>query len=103
MGLVHYFIGIQVHAHNYGLFLSQEKYTTNMLINTGMADCAPVFTPLPLQLDRVPGQTEPTYFRSLADFTNLKRVLHYLKGTYLYCVNLNANTDITLQSFNDSE
>lgn len=30
MGLVHYFLGILVHAHNYGLFLSQEKYTTNM-------------------------------------------------------------------------
>lgn len=35
-----------------------------------MADCAPMPTPLPLQLDKVPGQQEafpnPTYFRSLA-------------------------------------
>lgn len=35
-----------------------------------MADCAPVATPLPLQLDKLSGQSEsfsdPTYFRSLA-------------------------------------
>lgn len=35
-----------------------------------MLDCAPMPTPLPLQLDRVPNQdkpfSDPTYFRSLA-------------------------------------
>jgi len=70
MGQLHYFLGIQAHQHSEGLFLHQEKYAIDLLIAAGMADCAPMPTPLPLQLDKVPGQQEnfsdPTYFRSLA-------------------------------------
>lgn len=70
MGLVHYFLGIQVTHTSDGLFLCQEKYTTDLLATAGMSDCVPMPTPLPIQLDRVPGQdelfSEPSYFRSLA-------------------------------------
>ncbi|KAG7547402.1 GAG-pre-integrase domain [Arabidopsis suecica] len=70
MGKLHYFLGIQAHYHSGGLFLSQHKYTEDLLIVASMADCAPMPTPLPLQLNKVPAQDEtfsnPTYFRSLA-------------------------------------
>lgn len=76
---MHYFLGVQPHFHTNGLFLSQEKYATDLLITAGMADCAPMPTPLPLQFDKVFGQhelfPEPTYFRSLA------RKLQYLTLT----------------------
>lgn len=43
----------------------------DLLQIAGMLDCAPMPTPLPLQLDRVPNQDKlfpnPTYFKSLAD------------------------------------
>ncbi|XP_013594754.1 uncharacterized mitochondrial protein AtMg00810-like [Brassica napus] len=93
---VHYFLGLQVHAHEDGLFLSQEKYTTDLLINAGMDECAPVLTPLPLQLDRKEACSDGCE-------TNLKRVLRYLKGTHTFGINLSANTDITLQAFSDSD
>lgn len=70
MGSLSYFLGIQVKHTSTGLFLNQELYATDLLENAGMLDCAPMPTPLPLQLDRVPHQDEmfsdPTYFRSLA-------------------------------------
>ena len=70
MGSLSYFLGIQVKHTSTGLFLNQERYATDLLENAGMLDCAPMPTPLPLQLDRVPHQDEmfsdPTYFRSLA-------------------------------------
>ncbi|XP_019096533.1 PREDICTED: uncharacterized protein LOC109130896 [Camelina sativa] len=62
--------GLQAYFHRDGLFLCQEKYATDLLINAGMKDCSPMPTPLPLQLDKLQGQHElfsdPTCFRSLA-------------------------------------
>lgn len=70
MGRLHYFLGIQAQFHQNGLFLSQQKYSEDLLAVAAMADCAPVATPLPLQLDKQPHQSElfenPKYFRSLA-------------------------------------
>lgn len=70
MGPLSYFLGIQAKFTPTGLFLNQEKYAMDLLQIAGMSDCAPMPTPLPLQLDRVPHQNQifedPTYFRSLA-------------------------------------
>ena len=70
MSPLSYFLGIQVRYTPTGLFLNQEKHASELLQAAGMFDCAPMPTPLPLQLDRVPHQDEffsdPTYFRSLA-------------------------------------
>lgn len=137
LGQLQYFLGIQTHFHPTGLFLSQEKYATGLLITAGMADCAPMPTPLPLQVDKVSGHDElfpdATYFRSLADklqyltptrpdlqyavnfvyrkmhsptmadFSLLKRILRYLKGTLQMGINLDSNTDLTLRAYNDSD
>ena len=70
MGPLSYSLGIQAQFTPTGLFLNQAKYATDLLQAAGMLDCAPMPTPLPLQLDRVPHQDEafsnPTYFQSLA-------------------------------------
>lgn len=70
MGPLSYFLGIQAQLLPTGLFLNQQRYATYLLQAAGMLDCAPMPTPLPLQLDRVPNQDEyfsnPTYFYSLA-------------------------------------
>ncbi|XP_033143560.1 uncharacterized mitochondrial protein AtMg00810 [Brassica rapa] len=70
LGSVHYILGVQVHHHADGLFLNQEKYATDLLITAGMQDYAPMISPLPLKLDKVPGQdqlfSDSSYFRSLA-------------------------------------
>ncbi|KAG7599745.1 Reverse transcriptase RNA-dependent DNA polymerase [Arabidopsis suecica] len=94
MGPLHYFLGVQAYFHKDGLFLNKEKYAKDLLVNARMADCAPMPTPLPLQLDKVPGQNEifndPTYFRSLA-------------GTIQLGVNINADTDSALRAYIDSD
>lgn len=69
MGALHYFLGIQATFLPDGLFLNQAKYTEDLLYITGMTDCCAMPAPLPLQVDKVPGQSEPfpepTYFRNL--------------------------------------
>ncbi|CAL9243538.1 unnamed protein product [Arabidopsis halleri] len=71
MGPLKYFLGIQAQHSPEGLFLNQEKYALDLLQTAGMLDCAPMPTPLPVQLDRMPHQNEifqdPTYFRCLAE------------------------------------
>lgn len=49
IGLLHYFLGIQTHFHKDGLFMSQKKYTTDILVNASMAYYVPMPTTLPLQ------------------------------------------------------
>lgn len=67
---LHYFLGIRATFHEYGLFLCQQKYAEDLLAVLGMSECSLMPTPLPLQLEKVPGQDapffNPTYFRSLA-------------------------------------
>lgn len=70
LGLLHYFLRNQAHFYPEGLFLSQEKYATDLLITAGMANYALMPTHLPLQLNKFSGQdkafSDPTYYRSLA-------------------------------------
>lgn len=41
LGLLHHFLGIEVTRNSIGLFLSQTKYTKDLLSRTLMPDCKP--------------------------------------------------------------
>lgn len=111
MGPLHYFLGIQAHFHAGGLFLNQEKYTLDLLVNVGMSDCAHMPTPLPLQLDKLPGHQEPfsdpTYFRSLAgklQYLTLTRPDIQFAVNFIFvrrCILPLFQTSICLRGFSD--
>jgi hypothetical protein len=47
LGSLHYFLGIEVQRTDDGLRLSQNKYTTYLLLqHAGMVSCKPMSTPL---------------------------------------------------------
>lgn len=46
LGLLKYFLGIEVSRSKKGIFLSQRKYSLDLLSETGMSACSPVSTPL---------------------------------------------------------
>jgi hypothetical protein len=46
LGLMHYFLGIEVRQMNDGIFISQEKYATNLLHKWKMENCKPMSTPI---------------------------------------------------------
>lgn len=52
LGELHYFLGMQAQFHSDGLFVSQQKYAEDLLALTSMTDCAPMPTPLPLNIRR---------------------------------------------------
>jgi len=47
LGLLHYFLGLEISQHSDGLFVSQGKYAQETLEKFNMHGCNPVDTPLP--------------------------------------------------------
>lgn len=69
LGSLNYFLGISVVRSPAGLFLSQQKYATEILEPDNMMNCNPCRTPVePIhKLDSIsPPFVDPTFFRSLA-------------------------------------
>ena len=47
LGLLHYFLGLEIWQRSGGLFVSQGKYAREILEKFNMHGCKPVDTPLP--------------------------------------------------------
>jgi hypothetical protein len=45
LGLMHYFLGLEVWQKHGGIFLSQSKYAVDVLRRFGMLDCKSMTTP----------------------------------------------------------
>ena len=46
IGLMHYFLGLEVWKEPGHIFLGQKKYTVDILRRFGMEDCRPMSTPM---------------------------------------------------------
>jgi hypothetical protein len=46
LGELSFFLGLQIHQRNQGIFISQTKYIIEMLKRFGMEDCKLVTTPM---------------------------------------------------------
>jgi hypothetical protein len=44
LGELSFFLGLQIHQSNQGIFISQTKYIKEMIKRFGMEDCKPVIT-----------------------------------------------------------
>ncbi|GKA53504.1 ribonuclease H-like domain-containing protein [Tanacetum coccineum] len=69
LGLLNYFLGVSVTRNTFGMFLSQQKYATEVLERAGMLTCNPCRTPV--DTDSKLAATgdpvsDPTLYRRLA-------------------------------------
>ena len=46
LGLLHYFLGIEIDQREYGVFISQKKCAQNIISKFNMENCNHVMTPL---------------------------------------------------------
>nr|XP_028964595.1 uncharacterized protein LOC108174041 [Malus domestica] len=64
LGILKYFLGIEVARSKHGIFLSQNKYVIDLLTKTGMLACKPAYTSVEQNhrlgdhLDQVPANKE---------------------------------------------
>jgi hypothetical protein len=69
LGLMHYFLGLEVWQRIDEIFLSQGKYTVEILKKFGMAECKSMPTPMVMDLrkmsDTDSGEVDPHLYRQL--------------------------------------
>ena len=89
LGLMRYFLGIQVRQSKEGIFISQEKYLEDLLKKFRMSNCKPVSTPLSLndklQLNDGAEKVDATAYRKLVGSLNY---LTHTRPDIVYSVNL---------------
>lgn len=82
LGLVHYFLGLEVWQKENYIFLNQRKYTIGILTKFEMIDCTPLSTLMEtnrhkLKSDAIESEfTNPTYYKQIV------RSLMYLVNTH---------------------
>lgn len=71
LGLLRYFLGLEVWQKENYIFLNQGKYTTDILTRFGMIDCKPLSIPMETNLHKLKSEavdsepTNPTYYRQI--------------------------------------
>jgi hypothetical protein len=53
LGLMHYFLGLELWQRTYEIFLSQGKYTMEILKRFGMTECHSMPTPMVMDLKKM--------------------------------------------------
>ena len=72
LGLMHYFLHLDIWQRNDDIFLSQGKYTVDILRRFGMVDCKSINTPMDSNLRKLhetgSDLVDPTLYRWLIGF-----------------------------------
>ena len=79
LGLMHYFLGLEVWQRSDEIFLSQGKYTVDVLWRFGMMDCKSMATPMVSNLKKLHKTASSTY---PVDSTMYRQLI----GSLLYLV-----------------
>ena len=89
IGLMAYYLGIEVKQKEEGIFISQESYAREMLKKFKMNDCKPISTPMEcgvkLSKNEKGEKVDPTFFKSLIGSL---RYLTCTRPNILYVVGL---------------
>lgn len=133
LGPLTYFLGVEVAHCKEGLFLSQHKYTVDMLRKFKMDGAKPVSTPMSSKLPTLQGSTDATEYRSAigglqyltltrpdiaftvnklaqhmatplaSHWDAVKRLFRYLKGSLHHGLLLQRSSSLNLTAFTDSD
>ncbi|RVW86501.1 Retrovirus-related Pol polyprotein from transposon RE2 [Vitis vinifera] len=103
LGVLKYFLGIEVARSSAGLFLCQRKYTLDIVSEAGLLGAKPCGFPIEQnhRLGLANGEllSNPESYRRLVAL----RVVRYLKGTPGQGILLRADSDLSLQGWCDSD
>jgi hypothetical protein len=104
LGMMHYFLGLEVWQRIDEIFLSQEKYTVEILKKFGMTECKSMPTPMVMDLKKM-NDASTDSVNVLSQFMiqprqthwiAAKHVLRYLRGTVGYGLRYASSVDLSL-------
>eukprot|EP00253_Pinus_taeda_P007305 PITA_07305 len=84
LGLMHYFLELEVWQKPGEIFLSQGKYVVKILERFGMVDCKPVTTPMELNFKKLCGSVARSVWGNAFEY-------HQLVGALMFLVNSPPN------------
>ncbi|KAB2614533.1 hypothetical protein D8674_039240 [Pyrus ussuriensis x Pyrus communis] len=122
LGILRYFLGIEMATSHKGFFLSQRKYVLDLLKEANMSDAKPIHTPLDMKLKlSLEGQPLPniSYYQRLvgkliyltitrpdiaySHFNLVKRLLRYLKGSVGRGIIMEKNESTEITGYCDAD
>jgi len=83
LGLMHYFLGLEVWQKPGEIFLSQGKYVMNILERFGMVDSKPITTPMELDFKKLSGAAAGPVLRNAKEYQQLVGALMFLMKSCL--------------------
>ena len=81
LGLMHYFLGLEVWQRADEIFLSQGKYAVEILRRSDMMDCKSMATPMAMNLKKLSESTSNSHLVDPTMYRQLIRSLMYLVNT----------------------
>jgi len=91
LGLMHYFLGLEVWQKPGEIFLSQGKYVVKILERFGMVDCKPITTLIELDFKKLSGSVVRPVLRNATEYRQLVRALMFLVNSRPYiCFAINT-------------
>ncbi|XP_040952808.1 uncharacterized mitochondrial protein AtMg00810-like [Gossypium hirsutum] len=108
LGLMKFFLGLEVRQEMTGIFVSQEAYAKEILKKYKMTHCNPVSTPMEpgVKLSKFDGGNESTQFMEEPVYSHwkaLKRILRYIQGTVSLRLFYSNIEDYKLIGYSDSD
>ncbi|CAN6708410.1 unnamed protein product [Malus baccata var. baccata] len=106
LGVLKYFLGIEMATSSNGLFLNQRKYVVDLLGEAHMLECKPARTPLvsKLQLDaKVSLVSQFMHSPTSVHWEIVKRILRYLKGSVGRGILMKKNGSNHIMAYTDAD
>uniref|UniRef100_A0A2N9HCN5 Integrase catalytic domain-containing protein n=1 Tax=Fagus sylvatica TaxID=28930 RepID=A0A2N9HCN5_FAGSY len=114
LGPLSYFLGLEVSSSSDGYYLTQAKYTSDLISLAGITDSKIVDTPIEYNncLNTHDGEPLPdaTLYRyqfmaapRSLHYAAVLRILRYLKGTLFHGLHFSSQSSLTLQAYSDAD
>ncbi|CAA6659703.1 unnamed protein product [Spirodela intermedia] len=103
LGRLKYFLGIEVAHSSKGIFISQRKYITDLLAETGKFACKPANTPIDPNQKLLSISSQFMHQPKECNLHAAYRVLHYLKGTVGKGVLFKRSGKVEVEMFTDAD
>uniref|UniRef100_A0A2N9I8J5 Reverse transcriptase Ty1/copia-type domain-containing protein n=1 Tax=Fagus sylvatica TaxID=28930 RepID=A0A2N9I8J5_FAGSY len=101
LGPLSYFLGLEVSSSSDGYYLTQAKYTSDLISRAGITDSKIVDTPIEYNNRLNTHDGEPLPDATLTD--TVLRILRYLKGTLFHGLHFSSQSSLTLQAYSDAD
>ncbi|KAL6326914.1 hypothetical protein AAG906_012521 [Vitis piasezkii] len=101
LGKPKYFLDIEVAYSTQGIFISQQKYVTDLLAETGKIGCKLVSTPMDPNHKFGEAKEEPVVDKRM--YQRLRLVLHYLNGNHRKGILFKKNNTLALEAYIDTD